>query len=215
MNAIGEYLSAGGPLMVPLALLCLAIWYWIAWMLPQLGVTRLTPARLRELFHKLPREGMQERVRDWAKRRSGALGRAVAYAVSAKAQTEQVQIRLREAELSEISRFEVELKFLKAMVAAAPLLGLLGTVRGMIATFLVLASRGTASVELLSAGISEALVTTQVGLVVALPGVAGVYAIRRRIEALRTAFTVLESHMGALLTPNGRPADGRSPEGGV
>jgi biopolymer transport protein ExbB len=53
--------------------------------------------------------------------------------------------------------------------AVAPLLGLLGTVTGMIATFGVITEHGTGDPKLLSTGISEALVTTELGLVVAIP----------------------------------------------
>ena len=81
------------------------------------------------------------------------------------------------------------------MVAAAPLLGLLGTVKGMIAGFFILSTRGAASIDLLSHGISEALVTTQVGLVVALPGFAGAYAIARRLRELEVTLDRFESHL--------------------
>jgi biopolymer transport protein ExbB len=76
---------------------------------------------------------------------------------------------------------------LDGLVAAAPLLGLLGTVMGMIATFSTLSGRGTASMELLSGGISEALITTQVGLVVALPGLLAAHAVGRRVADLDAA----------------------------
>ena len=53
--------------------------------------------------------------------------------------------------------------------AAAPLLGLLGTVTGMIKTFNLITIFGTGDAKSLSSGISEALVTTELGLVVAIP----------------------------------------------
>ncbi|WP_320175471.1 MotA/TolQ/ExbB proton channel family protein [Maridesulfovibrio sp.] len=56
------------------------------------------------------------------------------------------------------------------LAAAAPLLGLLGTVTGMISTFDVIAQFGTGNARALASGISEALVTTQSGLVAAVPG---------------------------------------------
>jgi biopolymer transport protein ExbB len=54
--------------------------------------------------------------------------------------------------------------------SVAPLLGLLGTVSGMITTFYVIAEHGTGNARALASGISEALITTQTGLVVAVPG---------------------------------------------
>ena len=55
------------------------------------------------------------------------------------------------------------------MAAVAPLLGLLGTVTGMISTFDVITEFGTGNPKLLSGGISEALITTELGLIVAIP----------------------------------------------
>jgi biopolymer transport protein ExbB len=57
------------------------------------------------------------------------------------------------------------------IAAVAPLLGLLGTVTGMIATFDIITEFGTGDPKMLSGGISEALVTTEFGLIVAIPAV--------------------------------------------
>ncbi len=69
-------------------------------------------------------------------------------------------------ESSKIDRFG---NFVLVLAAVAPLLGLLGTVTGMIATFDIITEHGTGDPKLLSGGISEALVTTMLGLVVAIP----------------------------------------------
>ncbi len=62
------------------------------------------------------------------------------------------------------------LPIIGVLASVAPLLGLLGTVTGMIATFDVLAIFGTGNVKAMAGGISEALITTQTGLLVAIPG---------------------------------------------
>lgn len=69
-----------------------------------------------------------------------------------------------------------------AMIAAAPLLGLLGTVAGMIRTFEHLAGRGTRSVEGLATGISEALLNTEAGLAVAIPAMLLLYYAHRLMQ---------------------------------
>jgi len=69
-------------------------------------------------------------------------------------------------ESNNIDRFG---NFVLVLAAVAPLLGLLGTVTGMIATFDIITEHGTGDPKLLSGGISEALVTTMLGLVVAIP----------------------------------------------
>ncbi|HEY3757092.1 MAG TPA: MotA/TolQ/ExbB proton channel family protein [Opitutaceae bacterium] len=68
-----------------------------------------------------------------------------------------------------VASFRRERVFLGAMIAAAPLLGLLGTVRGMSTTFADLASVGGNSLQGLAGGISEVLIATESGLTVAIP----------------------------------------------
>jgi biopolymer transport protein ExbB len=70
---------------------------------------------------------------------------------------------------SEQARLERVLPFLKLVAAIAPMLGLLGTVTGMIKTFQAIALHGSGDPKLMSGGISEALVTTVEGLVTAIP----------------------------------------------
>lgn len=70
--------------------------------------------------------------------------------------------------------------------AAAPLLGLLGTVLGMIETFKVISVFGTGNAKAMAGGISVALITTEAGLLVAIPGVLVSSVLRRRSVRLRT-----------------------------
>ena len=86
---------------------------------------------------------------------------------------------------------------LSVSTGAAPLMGLLGTVMGIIKTFEMIGIYGTADANRLSLGISEALVTTEVGLVVAIPTLI-VHAILNR--RLRTIVANLKRLVSALLT---------------
>jgi biopolymer transport protein ExbB len=70
------------------------------------------------------------------------------------------------------------------LATIAPLLGLLGTVGGMIKTFTVIAEFGTGNARALAGGISEALITTQTGLVVAVPGLFLASFLTRQSEEL-------------------------------
>ncbi len=74
-----------------------------------------------------------------------------------------------ESMLNESSSLDRFGSFIMVIAAVAPLLGLLGTVSGMIATFDIITEHGTGDPKLLSGGISEALVTTMFGLIVAIP----------------------------------------------
>ncbi|WP_035271742.1 MotA/TolQ/ExbB proton channel family protein [Desulfonatronum thiodismutans] len=82
---------------------------------------------------------------------------------------ETLEIRLDEAVLKEIPRLERGLRTIKILAAVAPLLGLLGTVVGMIETFQAITLFGTGDPQLMAGGISQALVTTALGLSVAIP----------------------------------------------
>lgn len=79
-----------------------------------------------------------------------------------------------------------DLLVLSAFTAAAPLLGLLGTVTGMIETFNATANISGETGQQIASGISQALLTTQFGLVIALPGVFGIAHLRKRIRDLET-----------------------------
>jgi biopolymer transport protein ExbB len=82
---------------------------------------------------------------------------------------EDMENALQEAILKEIPSMERFLSTLGMLASIAPLLGLLGTVTGMIDTFHVITQYGTGDPRMMSGGISEALVTTMLGLAVAIP----------------------------------------------
>jgi biopolymer transport protein ExbB len=82
---------------------------------------------------------------------------------------EEMESALQEAILREIPPLERFLSVLTMLAAIAPLLGLLGTVTGMIDTFHVITLQGSADPRMMSSGISEALVTTMLGLIAAIP----------------------------------------------
>lgn len=83
--------------------------------------------------------------------------------------TDALELKLGEAVLREVPRINRGLSFLKISAAIAPLLGLLGTVTGMIITFQAITLFGAGDPKLMAGGISQALVTTVLGLIVAIP----------------------------------------------
>lgn len=70
---------------------------------------------------------------------------------------------------------------IKVFATIAPFLGLFGTVAGMIKTFQSVAMFGLANPKALAGGISEAMVTTQFGLLIAVPGIFAVYFLQRKV----------------------------------
>ena len=83
--------------------------------------------------------------------------------------TELLELKIDEAILKEVPKLEKYHSIIKVFAAIAPLLGLLGTVVGMIVTFQALTLFGTGDPKLMAGGISQALVTTMLGLIVAIP----------------------------------------------
>jgi len=90
-----------------------------------------------------------------------------------------VEGRFREVETTEVSDLDRRLAFLKVLVVAAPLLGLLGTVLGMLLTFKAIGVGGSSTSEIIAKGISEALVATQTGMMVAIPGLLMAHVVKR------------------------------------
>lgn len=85
--------------------------------------------------------------------------------------TETLELKLSEAVLKEVPKIEFGLNLLKIIAAVAPLMGLLGTVTGMIITFQAITIFGAGDPKAMAGGISGALVTTVLGLLVAIPTV--------------------------------------------
>jgi len=98
------------------------------------------------------------------------LGRVLAaYESNQGADTETIELKLSEAALKEMPGLTKGLLFIKVISVVAPLMGLLGTVTGMIKTFQVITLYGAGDPKLMAGGISQALMTTVLGLVVAIP----------------------------------------------
>jgi biopolymer transport protein ExbB len=98
------------------------------------------------------------------------LGRVMSvYTDNTSVDIETLELKLDEAILRETAPLETGLSFIKVLYVVAPLLGLLGTVVGMIATFQMITLFGTGDPRMMAGGISTALVTTVLGLVVAIP----------------------------------------------
>jgi biopolymer transport protein ExbB len=103
-------------------------------------------------------------------KKNNALGRVMrARDEYPDADTEALELHLTEAILGEVPKLGRFLQIIKVMSVVAPLMGLLGTVSGMINTFQAITLFGTGDPKLMAGGISTALVTTVLGLVVAIP----------------------------------------------
>ncbi len=114
--------------------------------------------------------GMSRQLNSETADKSNPLGRVLAvYSDNPDVDIETLELKLDEAILRETAPIETGLNFIKVLYVVAPLLGLLGTVVGMIGTFQMITLFGTGDPRMMAGGISTALVTTVLGLVVAIP----------------------------------------------
>ncbi|QEO45976.1 MotA/TolQ/ExbB proton channel family protein [Vibrio tarriae] len=114
------------------------------------------------------------------------LGRILAvYNKEQQRSVEALELRLLEAVVDEQNHLETGLSMLKLLAALAPMLGLLGTVTGMIETFQVITQFGNGDPKVMAGGISMALVTTVEGLIAAIPLLLAHNILSAQAEAIR------------------------------
>lgn len=101
-------------------------------------------------------------------KQNNPLGRVLLY-VQDETNSDAFEAKLSQAVLREMPKIDRIKDFIKLLAGVAPMLGLLGTVIGMIATFQAITLFGTGEPKLMAGGISQALITTVLGLVVAIP----------------------------------------------
>jgi biopolymer transport protein ExbB len=135
------------------------------------GLIGLAVTFYRTLYLLLMRASVLRQIADSDKPSDkNPLGRIMISVKAASADDEEtIQYKLDEAILKEIPQMEFGHNIIKLFAAIAPMLGLLGTVTGMIKTFEAISLFGGGDPKLMAAGISEALVCTVLGLLVAVP----------------------------------------------
>ena len=104
-------------------------------------------------------------------------------------------LQLNEASLRGSLEIERGLSLISTLAKAAPLMGLLGTVMGMIQTFSAMMVASTSDPRALSSGVSIALIATEVGLVVAMPGVVSMAWLSRRAQTLEEEISVVSMRL--------------------
>ena len=159
-----HYLSQGGLVMIPLILCSLTMWtlildrmfYFYTLESRDIELSRLTTV-LREKRVPVNRDGLKAHL--------------VRYYLAHRTGDPFVDKRiLEECAMSMDPKLTRFLAIIAVLAAVSPLFGLLGTVTGMITTFDVITLFGTGNARAMAGGISEALVTTQSGLMVSIPG---------------------------------------------
>jgi len=173
------YFQGGGAVMYPLLLVSLLMWTLIAERI-------YTFFRLE--FRDLDLAELVRRQRQGEPTAAGlGLRRRIIYFLQANLSSDRNLNR----RLLDECRFKLQVGIdrhiagIGVLAAVSPLLGLLGTVTGMITTFDVIALFGTGNARALAGGISEALITTQSGLLVAIPGIFAAALLALKARRLR------------------------------
>ena len=180
-----ELVKSGGWLMAPIILCSIAAMAIIIERLWSLQPERVVPKDL--VAHAwnwvLEEELTDERIR-WL-REGSPLGRVLAAGLASRdLERERMKEGIEEVGRHVIHELERYLNALGTIAAITPLLGLLGTVIGMIKVFAVVTAHGVGEPGVLAGGISEALITTAAGLTVAIPSLLFHRVLRGRVDAL-------------------------------
>ena len=175
-RVVWEFLQAGGPVMWPL--LFISIWLWSLIVL-KLGWLIKARSDRFDLDKEMAGLGAEHP----AGQGKGPRSRALALFLENRGRQMASDLRYLEAAVRrqhpDIWR---HLDSILVLAAVAPLLGLLGTVTGMVQTFAVINLYGTGNAQALASGISEALITTQTGLLIAIPGLFAGYVLKRQLR---------------------------------
>ncbi len=169
-ETLWEHIKKGGPVMWPIgvlagAALLVALFKWVMMMFIRMPSER----RVRDVLRAVG-AGERAKAAALAAKLPGPLGRMFETGVSTMDSGREI---MEESMYEVMHRTQLKaqsmLPFVATSAAAAPLLGLLGTVTGIMNTFSLITIYGTGDVKTLSSGISEALITTEYGLIVAIP----------------------------------------------
>jgi biopolymer transport protein ExbB len=184
LDSLFDIAVAGGPLMIPIAACSVVALAYMVERSVRLRTTRLGTARFGSQLVTSVREGGAKRGLEECLKSRTPLARILAAGLQRADRPHAEREKAAEdAGLREVRRLSVGMRPLVVVTTIAPLLGLLGTVWGMILAFSNIALQDAiGKPEHLASGISQALITTAAGLVVAIPTQAVYYYFRSRID---------------------------------
>ncbi|MBK1876962.1 MotA/TolQ/ExbB proton channel family protein [Pelagicoccus mobilis] len=178
-----ELWVAGGWLMIPLALLGGVIYF---------AIFELYLHMKKNSFYKVDPNELGHWI-DVPADAKGDVAEMIEFTQKDIDGLDAARARFEELRVSHLPTLSRRLTFCNILVGAAPLTGLLGTVIGMLGTFFGLSvSSGGNTIDLVAGGISEALITTQTGLVLAIPAYVMITMVKKQIGELEQFFTRME-----------------------
>ena len=178
-----EIVTSGGWLMIPIILCSIASLAIIGERYWSLRRERVTPDNLVNNIYQLYKYNKLDEQSVEVLRDSSPLGQVLAAGLDNMDRSREVMKEaIEETGRHVVHEMERYLNSLGTISQITPLLGLLGTVVGMIKVFTVITAQGVGNPGVLAGGISEALITTAAGLTVAIPSLIAVRYFRRRID---------------------------------
>ncbi len=180
-----EIIQSGGWMMVPIiisSILALGITVERFW---TLRTGQIAPRDLLARVWSWMKNNQLDSARIKELRASSSLGRVLAAGLINSRHGRQIMKEsIEEVASHEIHEMERYLNALGTVAAVAPLMGLLGTVFGMIQVFSEIMAQGTGQANLLAGGISEALITTAAGLIIGIPALVAHRMLQRRVDEI-------------------------------
>jgi len=205
-ETLWQEIQKGGPVMAPIfamasAAFLVALLKWLSLVF----LRKPSRKRVNALLDAVA-DGDEEAANEAARRIKGPTGRMLAEGVAhLRESRELVEEVMYETVLRTKLKLQRFLPFIAICAASAPLLGLLGTVTGIISTFKLITLFGSGDVRLLSGGISEALITTKYGLIVAIPSLLLHAFLARKVRAIvgqmETSAVALVNQLGRSAAP--------------
>jgi len=201
LGSLTDMIVSGGPVMIPIGLCSVVA---LAYTIERALQLRRGPLGLAELggeIVQVVRAGGRQRALELCAAKPSPLARVLSSALARWSEPPlEREKAVEDAGLREVRRLSAGLRPLVVVTAIAPLLGLLGTVWGMILAFSTVArAEGLGRPELLADGISQALITTAAGLVIAIPTQAAYFWLKGRIERFARAAEDLYGELAAAL----------------
>ncbi len=186
MNELMEFLASGGPVMVPIGLCSVVAMAAFIWRVVAIRRSAVVPRGLVvELEELIKQERFDDALTVCRKNDDVSVARVVSAGVAIRGVTRSVvKERLEEVGRREAAELERGAEIVGTVASISPLLGLLGTVWGMIQTFEVIQVQGPGVIGSLAGGISQALITTMAGLSVAIPTVVAHRWLLARVDDL-------------------------------
>jgi len=183
--SLSEHVRKGGFVMIPLLATGILALFLVLWKIVELGRVGVGPSADLDAVMRALKEGDAARAANEAGRLKQPLRSIVLEGIEHRdAPIEHIEEIMEERVLTCVPGLERHLGLLAVLGGVAPLLGLLGTVTGMIHTFQLVTVFGAGDARLLSSGISEALVTTEFGLAIAIPVLLAHALLSRRVRTL-------------------------------